>query len=126
MIARRQTMRRLAAFLLVVSIAALSWAGLEPRLSPPGEHQFDKLAHAVAFAYLSSLAWVALAGALARQGALLALVGFGAAIEIAQHMVPGREGSVGDLAADVAGIASGVVLARALSGFGDRRRSAAG
>ena len=86
--------------------------------TPPREADlfgWDKLNHAAAFA---AMAWAAVLGfreqRMARRTIALALVAYGAGIEIAQLWVPGRSCEWGDLLADSVGVAMGMLLATAL------------
>ena len=83
-----------------------------PLTDVPG---IDKWLHAITFAilalwftgqYARSSYWKIAAG----------LIAYGAAIEIGQSMIPYRTAEWGDLAADVAGVLLGVVIALVLTG----------
>lgn len=78
-------------------------AGLLPQLSPPGEHEADKLIHAAVF-FALALPAALLAGE-RRWRAVLAVAALGLAIEIGQSYVPARTGSLFDFAADLIGVA---------------------
>ena len=100
--------------------ALLWWSCTRPALGPSDlpEHT-DKLVHAASWAVLAGLAALA---ARARRGPRLAAVvaaaiAFGAAVEWAQGRIPGRDGSIADLAAD----ALGAVLGAAAARYGSRR-----
>lgn len=67
--------------------------------------QADKLRHALAFVALWLLG--RRAGLSSGWALALVLVGFGAAIELAQGLTAYRQASLGDLAADVLGVALG-------------------
>ena len=73
----------------------------------------DKVAHAMAFA---CLAYAAVRGWPGRTRAIvLALLGYGVAIELLQTLTPLRSASLPDVAADMVGVALGLVLARGLA-----------
>lgn len=100
------------------------------RLDEVGFEVSDKLIHAVEYAVLGALAlWCATRGrGVGIRAALLAFViatGVGAVDENYQRLIPQRESSAMDWAADVAGAAIGVGLAAGVRGRGrrDRRRS---
>lgn len=101
---------------MLALVAVVSWFAFAPVQFRDGGLPLDKLRHLAAF---GALAWVAVQGwGLARAtgwgigGALLA---FGVFIELVQARVPGRHASLADIAADVAGIALGLLAARAFS-----------
>jgi len=105
--------RRLTAIALLILVCFAFWAALQPSLAPPDEGGADKILHVLCFALFGGMAvfafdrrmlWVAAAGLLA----------FGAAIEIAQHFVPDREGSIGDWLGDAVGLVIGIGLAEIL------------
>lgn len=103
-------------FALVALILAVSYLALTP--IPPRELStgWDKLNHFFAFAVLTLSSWLAFPSTRGRLGWLcLAMVGYGAAIEVAQLFVPGRESEWGDLFADSLGVAVGVLMVMALA-----------
>ncbi len=94
---------------LVVLVTVVAFAAFTPRTLAPTLGVGDKVDHVLAFLGL------ALAGALScragrRQALLvaLALVAYGALIEIVQTQVPGRHGDGADLVADSLGIVLGL------------------
>lgn len=97
----------LCAFALIMAIKP---AAADPAPFPA----FDKLMHATVFAVLSS--WFAALQPSARRWSIiaLALTAFGIAIEVLQA-VTGRDPSVWDVAADMAGIAIGILLLRVIT-----------
>ncbi|HEV7372205.1 VanZ family protein [Arenibaculum sp.] len=109
-LARRPGQRHLASAALLALLCTVAWGSLQPGLAPPGHFHLDKLAHVGAFVAVSILAALACRGTRHLAAAQLALAGFAAAIEIAQSATPGRQGSLLDWAADLAGLALGVVL----------------
>lgn len=99
--------------LLVVLAAVVAVLALMPAPPPQADLGWDNLNHAGAFAAMAVCAvfgWRDARTALA--GVLLALLAFGAAIELLQLLVPTRSAEWGDLLADGAGIAAGALLAR--------------
>jgi VanZ family protein len=80
---------------------------LPAEVIPKAFHFWDKAQHALGFAVL------ALIGLLAygehRRRVVLALLGYGALIELVQGLVPWRYGDVGDFAADAVGVVIGAV-----------------
>jgi VanZ family protein len=101
---------------LLVLCLVVAYLALTP--TPPREADlfgWDKLNHASAFA---AMAWAAVLGfreqRMHRRTIAIALVAYGAGIEIAQLWVPGRSCEWGDLLADSVGVAVGILLATAL------------
>jgi len=96
-----------------LSIILVSYLSLIPRIQIPYEFSgADKLGHFLAYLWLGILPFFgfsrlgpAFAGAL-----LMILLGIG--LEFAQDYVPGRNFSVADMAADCAGVISGIFLAK--------------
>ncbi|WP_169732863.1 VanZ family protein [Azospirillum halopraeferens] len=96
----------------IAGVAALALpAGTAP---PGGEYHADKLLHVVAFAGLSVLPALGFARRRTALLAALTMIPFGAALEVAQAMVPGRSGSVGDVAANTVGTLIGIAAAALL------------
>ena len=95
-----------------LSIILVTYLSVVPRLQIPYEFSgADKLGHFLAYLWLGILPFfgfetrrAAVAGAL-----LMILLGIG--LEFAQMSVPGRNFSLADMAADSAGVASGILLA---------------
>jgi VanZ family protein len=114
--------RHLAAAALPVSVFFVSWASLQPSLAPPSEGGADKGLHVLCFAVFGAMAALAFNRRLLPVAAA-GLLAVGAGIEIAQHFVPGREGSVGDWLADAIGLVIGIAaleLVRRRLGPGSR------
>lgn len=105
---------------LLLLLCVGTWLALVP--APPRQATlgWDKLNHAVAFAMLAALG--ALGFAHARVRIALALLAYGALIEVLQSFTPTRTAEWLDLLADVLGIAAGMLLTRVLSGVVLRRR----
>lgn len=105
---------RVILVLLVVCIAVLA---LMP--SPPSDAGtgWDKLNHLLAFGSLAFASTLGTSQSRAqRVWMLLALLGFGALIELLQMHVPGRSAEWADLLADAIGIACGATAASCLQG----------
>ena len=104
-------------------LPVVAWAGLIFALSSisdlgTGLGTWDlvlrKAAHAAEFAVLGFL----LLRALGREVVALALgIAYAVSDELHQHFVPGRQGSVLDVALDSLGVAAGVYVVRKLSRF---------
>ncbi|HVM16319.1 MAG TPA: VanZ family protein [Gaiellaceae bacterium] len=103
--------------LLSTWLPVLAWAGVIFALSSvPGlttglgfwDLLLRKLAHVAEFAILGAL----LARALPELYALVAGVGYAAIDELHQHTVPGRVGTLRDVALDAVGVLVGVLLWR--------------
>jgi VanZ family protein len=94
----------------VLAVAVLSV--IPGETVPPVFRFWDKAQHALAFAVL------AVGGLLAYgrnwRALLLALGAYGALIELVQTQLPWRFGDVADFAADVVGLAVGIVVFRVL------------
>ena len=109
------TFRRAARLLLGVGVIAVVWLSLVPRGSEEREfwEHWNYLPHVLAYAAL------AVCGALGFQQrrpvltASTGLIVLGCVLELAQVYVPGRSPGLGDVAANVIGIALGLVMARA-------------
>ena len=96
-------------------VAVTCWFSLRP--SGGGEPWFegaDKFQHAVAFLGLS--AWfLALFERTRYRSVMVAMLAFGALIEVAQYLMPyGRQAEWADMAADALGIAMGLALSLAI------------
>ena len=103
-----------------MAVAGVCYASLTPDMAPPGMVGIDKLEHAGAYFLLSLLAILAFAPHRRRLAALGFLFLLGAALEVLQGIVGGREASVVDQIANSAGI----LLALAGLAWLQRRRRA--
>lgn len=112
----RDTLRILARAAFVLAVLVVIVGSLTPAAEMPEIAVSDKIQH---FAAYAGLAFLALVG-WPRQGPfgwpVMSVVVAGPTIEVLQHLVPGRSASVGDAAADIAGVVIGVLCA-----FGLRR-----
>lgn len=94
-------------------IAALAFG---PPVGPEGPEHLDKLNHLLAFALLAVLAQAAYPDRPRAPLRWTLLLGYGLLIEAVQALLPERELSLLDLAADGAGILAGALILRI--GFG--------
>ena len=116
---RRDGAWRVLLALLAAVVAALALTPTPPEGLSLG---WDKLNHLAAFAALAVCAMFGWRDARAtRRAMLLALLAYGAAIELLQRQVPGRSAEWADLLADGLGIVAGALLA----GWWLRRRRGA-
>jgi VanZ family protein len=122
---RLPPVRRLAALAFLALLPAMMWAAVQPQLAPPAEHSADKFLHILAFGFMAVLGWTACSRLRSRALVLTALSGFGILIEVAQAMVPGRQGSPQDWMADNLGILAGIALAAGLEALLRLRAEAA-
>lgn len=94
----------IGAVILGTAMLILPWMAVQPQLAPPGDGFSDKFLHVACFAGLAVVAFWTFRSPVARLGAILALLALGIGIEWAQSLVPGREASFSDVAADVTGL----------------------
>ena len=107
----------LAIFLIVISYLALS-----PAPPPTLSTGWDKSNHALAFASLAfSSVWALWQRPRQWIWLVIALVGYGIAIEIAQSFLPPREADWHDVVADSIGIALGLLIAWPITASAARR-----
>jgi VanZ family protein len=101
--------------ILLAGLAGLvCWLAFSPQPPPQADTGWDKLNHMLAFAALAFCAWRGFATSARRlAGVPLALMAYGAVIELVQSRIPGRSGEWPDLLADAVGIAAGMALAAA-------------
>jgi VanZ family protein len=107
--------RRLATGALIFLVAFVGWASMQPGLAPPSHYGLDKVIHIGAFAVLSALATAAAPSRRIALGVFVSLIALGIGSEIAQSFIPGRTGSLLDLASDVGGLVFGVCGVYAVS-----------
>ncbi|MBP6764873.1 MAG: VanZ family protein [Rubrivivax sp.] len=97
--------------LLLLLMAVVSWFAFAPDPGGSGFAHADKLNHMLAFGVLGGTAVLTGHASAARLGRVaLALVAYGAFIEVVQSYLPTRQGDWLDLLADAAGIGLGVCL----------------
>ena len=110
--------------LLLCVITALALAPVPPKQADLG---WDKLNHLCAFGALAAVAFFGRVGGAVR--ITVGLLAYGVLIEVLQSYTPTRSAEWGDLLADGAGIALGLVFARLVMQMAqrllDRRRQAA-
>lgn len=82
--------------------------GLTAAAAPPAHHHVDKLIHMTVFAGLALIPMAGFGRLPWALGAAVALIPFGGLIEVGQSLVPGRNGSMGDAAANVLGVLLGI------------------
>ena len=103
----------------VALAVAVGYLALTPAPSPDLSVGWDKANHALAFA---ALAFAADKGFGSKRGhrvvGALGLLGYGAAIEVAQYFLPPRSCDWHDLVADAAGIAVGIGVSLAVGTLG--------
>ena len=108
---RRTLIQSLAAWALVVWLGGVAWLSLAPAPPDLGALVSDKLGHLLAYALGGAIGSAAAPRRRSQRRVLIALVAFGALLELVQAAVPGRSPSLGDLASNVAG----VLLGRAIT-----------
>lgn len=104
---RRTLVHSLAAWALVVWLGAVAWLSLAPAPPALGALASDKLGHLLAYAVGGAIGSAAAPRGRSRRRVLIALVAFGALLELVQAALPGRSPSLGDLASNVAGVLLG-------------------
>jgi VanZ family protein len=87
---------------------------LLPEGGPPGDWQIDKLAHLAAFAAIGLAIWPATRSTGAFVGILLTSCVMAIGLEFVQAYVPGRDSSLPDVLANIAGLAAGSTGGRRL------------
>ncbi len=114
--------RLAAAAVLVALVAALFHQGAQPYAVGLIPSPWDKLAHLALFGMLAALFWL-LANARHPWLILFVVSAIGAADELAQLRLPGREPGLDDLLADVAGASIALLilsrLARVVGGHNE-------
>lgn len=103
-------LRRLAALGLFGLSMALCWALVTPGMGPSEDMGLDKLAHTGAFGLLGAMAAIAWPGRLGAILAMAVLALLAGATELAQSLVPERNGGIADGLADVVGAALGITV----------------
>lgn len=99
----------------IASVAAVAYMSLLPDVEMPGDFpDVDKVYHLAGYAWLAFLPCFAFARKRVGLFASLSMILVGCALEYAQGFVPGRMASLGDMIANTAGVALGVVVGRIL------------
>lgn len=110
----RQMIKSLSQLAFVVGLMLLLVLTLTPGNDMPDIGGFDKVYHALAFLLLAATGYVAFPTRRGLWSLLFGLGLLGAAIEVAQLLVPGRSCDIDDWLADSAGILLGLGLGRLL------------
>lgn len=100
-------MQLLSRVVFAAYLAAITFASLAPPRQVVAMGRHDKLFHLAAYLGLAVVAWPALRSQGSFRWGLLALGLFGVLLEALQSMVPGRQASLLDGAANVAGLLLG-------------------
>lgn len=113
--------RWLVAAMAVVFVANLFYLGAKPFAVGLIPSPWDKLAHLASFGLLAGLLWL---GGLRKQSAWVVVVVtlIGAADELHQHFLPGREGDPFDVLADVLAALWAVAILNGIDRMLARRR----
>ncbi len=100
--------RKVARFSFTIGVLAVTWLSLTPQDALPEIDMWDKLQHAVTYAALAICGAVGFLGRRPLLIVSLGLIVLGRSLEAAQIAVPGRDPSIGDAIANIAGIALGL------------------
>lgn len=95
-----------------ISLTAVIALSITPDMGPPERFGLDKAAHFAAYAWLGLLASVSLRGRVLG-ASLVALLCTAIGTEAMQVVVEGRSAGMGDVAANLCGLAAGMALGRA-------------
>jgi VanZ family protein len=106
--ARSQRYRHGLALIWGAALLTFVVLSLIPQAAPPPK--IDKGLHALSFAFLTILSFVAFRRTTALLAALGCVLVVGLASEALQSLVPGRTGSLEDVAANLIGMAIGIVV----------------
>ncbi len=108
---------------LVAGVIGISWLSLTP--DPSLQRAIglsDKLEHALAYGLLAAAGSLAVSSPRSVATLASALVIFGAALELGQHYIPARTASLGDIAANAAGVTVGLACGLLLKALAARAR----
>lgn len=98
--------------LLLLMLGVITWLALAPAPPPSADLGWDKANHLVAFASLAfTSVWAFWQRARQWPWLVLALLAYGAGIEVAQSFLPPRHADWRDVVADGLGIALGLLAA---------------
>ena len=98
-------------WLLAVLVVVVSWFAFSPSTGSDAFEHVDKFKHVLAFGCLATVAGLAWPVSRPTHFKIaLALVLYGAFIEVVQSFIPSRDASWPDLLADAVGIAAGLLL----------------
>ena len=114
--------RAVALSILIAACISILVGSLLSATAPPSEFYIDKLVHLSAYALVATLGCVAMRP---RWWTLLiaALIGASGCIELAQKLVEGRTGSIGDFLVSVLGVAVGYCFIHFLIGLQQMRQA---
>jgi len=113
-------LRRLHVLIWAVGVAGVVVLSLIPKAAP--SPRVDEYAHLAAFAVLAALSLLAFRRPRSAALSICCVVVVGLIIEAAQSLVPGRSASLEDVAANLAGVAMGVIVGLPIVLFIRRRR----
>ncbi|MGC2855224.1 VanZ family protein [Novispirillum sp. DQ9] len=103
-----------------ISLIAVIALSITPDMGPPERFGLDKAAHFAAYAWLGLLTSVSLRGRVLG-ASLAALLCTAIGTEVVQVVVEGRSAGMGDVAANLCGLAAGMALGRAWARRGGGR-----
>ncbi len=103
--------RKIARHSFTIGVIAVTWLSLIPEDALPEIHMWDKPQHLIAYAVLAICGAVGFLGRRPRLLVGVGLIVLGCGLEVAQAAVPGRNPSIGDAVANIAGIALGLATA---------------
>ena len=103
--------RKIARLSFTIGVLAVTWLSLSPRDALPEIHMWDKPQHLIAYAVLAMCGAVGFPGRRPRLIVGVGLIVLGCVLEVAQAAVPGRDPSITDAVANIAGIALGLATA---------------
>ena len=110
-------LRRFVSAVWVVSIGAVCYVSLVPKVEFPLDFEGADLAyHALAYLWLSILPFVVFGDEKRRLLAAFLMIPLGIALEMGQSFVPGRTFSILDMAANSCGTLLGVICGKYLHG----------
>jgi hypothetical protein len=111
MATNRAFLSRLFFVLWVLSLGTVCYLSLSPKVEVSfGFEWDDTICHALAYAWLSTLALLGFQRAWFRLVGVLLLIPFGIALEFVQQFVPGRHFSVVDMIANSIGVALALMI----------------
>jgi len=113
-------LRRLPVLIWVVGVVGIVVLSLVPKAAP--SPRIDEYVHLAAFAFLAALSLLAFRRPRSAALSIVSVVVVGLIIEAAQSLVPGRSASLEDVAANLAGVAVGVIVGLPIVVFVRRRR----
>ena len=103
--------RKIARLSFTIGVLAVTWLSLAPQDALPEIDMWDKLQHAMTYTVLAICGAVGFLGHRQRLMIGVGLIVLGCSLEVAQAAIPGRNPSMGDAVANIAGIALGLAAA---------------